>query len=155
MQIADVPAVQRQLQKVFDFAPENTLCVSAKTGLHIETILPEVIRRIPSPQGHTQGPTRLRVFDSWFDPYRGVVCLVQVVDGQIRTGDKIESVYSGRKYEAVEVGIMHPERVPASALYDWRQPPFLPPPALGVELTVLRYCGRWLTGAEIHRWVYA
>jgi translation elongation factor EF-4 len=131
---ADVPRVTRQMEASLGMDLAGCLLASGKTGLGVPELLPEIIRRIPPcarafrcdspwltpmrhrPSGRREGPPRVRVFDSWFDTYRGSVCLVSVVDGALRTGDRITSHYSGRQYEVAEVGLMYPEQTPVPAL---------------------------------------
>lgn len=66
---------------------------------------------IPSPEGNTEGPLRALIFDSYFDPYRGVVALVRVVDGSIKKGDEVRLVNAGTEILVEEVGARHPKEV--------------------------------------------
>ncbi|OZJ06882.1 hypothetical protein BZG36_00235 [Bifiguratus adelaidae] len=93
------------------------LQISAKTRLNIEQILPAVIEYIPPPTGSRTSPFRSLLFDSWYDKYKGVICLMSIKDGVLRQGDKIQSVHSGQKYDVTELGIMHPEQTPTKQLY--------------------------------------
>ncbi|ORX49773.1 GTP-binding protein lepa [Hesseltinella vesiculosa] len=103
--------VAKQLEGAFELDCDNILQISAKSRINIESILPAVIERIPSPQGSMDRPLRALLFDSWYDKYVGVVCMVGVIDGVLRKGDKVLSAYSDTKYDVLEVGIMHPEQV--------------------------------------------
>lgn len=106
---ADPDGVKAQLKSMFDLDPSDALLTSAKTGQGLEKVLPAVIQRIPPPPGKTGCPLRMLLLDSYYDEYKGVICHVAVVDGALRKGDKISSAATGQSYEALDVGIMHPE----------------------------------------------
>jgi len=84
--------------------PDDAVMVSAKTGEGVEELLERLVERIPPPAGDDAAPLRARVFDSIFDPYRGVVVFFRVVEGTIRAGDRIRLMASGKEYTAEEVG---------------------------------------------------
>lgn len=94
----------------------SILQISAKSGINIDQVLPSVIEKIPAPVGSREKPFRGLLFDSWYDKYVGVVCMLGVKDGVLRKGDKVVSAYSDTKYEITEVGIMHPEQLPTGYL---------------------------------------
>jgi elongation factor 4 len=104
------------MQTAFELEPENAVLVSAKTGLNVEGILPNVIRQIPYPVGDHQKPLRLLLVDSWYDNYKGVILLVRIFDGQVKAGDHVVSFATGRKYFVGEVGIMYPNQTPQSSI---------------------------------------
>ncbi|KAJ1257947.1 hypothetical protein BS78_10G035700 [Paspalum vaginatum] len=114
---ADPDNVKEQLKRLFDIDPSEALLTSAKTGKGLEQVLPAVIDRIPSPPGKCDSPVRMLLLDSYYDEYKGVICHVAVVDGALRKGDKIASAATGRAYEVLDVGIMHPELTPTGVLY--------------------------------------
>ncbi|ORZ13723.1 P-loop containing nucleoside triphosphate hydrolase protein [Absidia repens] len=114
---SDPERVVKQIESAFELDTSSILKISAKSGINIDTILPSVIENIPSPQGSIQKPFRALLFDSWYDKYVGVVCMLGVVDGVLRKGDKVFSAHSDTKYEITEVGIMHPEQVPTGYLH--------------------------------------
>ncbi|KAI8096826.1 P-loop containing nucleoside triphosphate hydrolase protein [Halteromyces radiatus] len=107
----------KQLESAFELDTSSVLQISAKSGINIDSILPSVIENIPCPSGSIQKPFRALLFDSWYDKYVGVVCMLGVVDGVLRKGDKVLSAYSDTKYEITEVGIMYPEQVPTGYLH--------------------------------------
>jgi translation factor GUF1, mitochondrial len=109
--------VEKELKIAFDFNKEEILRISAKTGLGVTELFPEIIKRIDSPVGDETQPLKALLFDSWYDEYRGVICLVEIVDGAIKKGDKITSAHSGLEYEVLDVGLMYPEPVLTNALY--------------------------------------
>lgn len=106
---ADPDRVKAQLKSMFDLDPSDALLTSAKTGKGLEQVLPAVIERIPPPHGRSESSLRMLLLDSYYDEYKGVICHVAVVDGALRKGDKISSAATGRSYEALDIGIMHPE----------------------------------------------
>ncbi|KAK1259694.1 hypothetical protein QJS04_geneDACA005449 [Acorus gramineus] len=114
---ADPDRVKAQLKSLFDIDPEDALLTSAKTGQGLEHVLPAVIERIPSPPGKCDSPLRMLLLDSYYDEYKGVICHVAVVDGTLRKGDKIASAATNQAYEALDVGIMHPELTPTGILF--------------------------------------
>ncbi|KAE9377890.1 GTP-binding protein-like protein GUF1 [Stipitochalara longipes BDJ] len=113
---ADVPRALEQMQTAFELEPSNAVLVSAKTGLHVEKILPNVIRQIPHPEGDRMKPLRLLLVDSWYDNYKGVILLVRIFDGQVKAGDHVVSFATGIKYFVGEVGIMYPHQTPQTVL---------------------------------------
>ncbi|KAJ2842461.1 Translation factor guf1 mitochondrial, partial [Coemansia erecta] len=105
-----------QIESAFEIDATNIVHISAKTGLGIDKVLPSVIERIPRPVGSIDAPFKALLFDTWYDKYVGVVCLMAVKDGAVRRGDRIVSTHSGARYDVMEVGIMHPEQKPATQL---------------------------------------
>jgi GTP-binding protein LepA len=105
----DMPAarpddVALEMEHVTGIPAERALRISAKTGLGVEELLEQVIEQIPPPTGDPDAAFRALIFDSKFDQYRGVVALVRVVDGRVRTGDMIRFLSTGKQYEVAEVG---------------------------------------------------
>ncbi|GAM17288.1 hypothetical protein SAMD00019534_004630 [Acytostelium subglobosum LB1] len=107
---ANVDMVLEQLQSTFGFHPQDVLCVSAKSGVGITEILPAVIDRVPPPPSTEGAPFKALLFDSWFDRFKGVICMIKVVDGSVKKGDVIQAAASGQTYELFDVGVMHPEQ---------------------------------------------
>ncbi len=96
--------VALEIEHVTGVAAESVRRISAKTGLGVEDLLNDAIHGIPPPSGDPDAPFRALIFDSKFDPYRGVVALIRVVDGTVRTGDTIRFLSTGKRYEVTEVG---------------------------------------------------
>ncbi|KAJ1982617.1 Translation factor guf1 mitochondrial [Dimargaris cristalligena] len=113
---ADPAKVAAQLETTFELDTADILSISAKSNLRVDEVLPAVIEQIPPPDGNPQAPLKILLFDSWYDSYVGVVCLVRVVDGSLAAGDYIVSSHSGAKYEVAEVGIMYPEQTRTTSL---------------------------------------
>ncbi|OLY83711.1 Translation factor guf1, mitochondrial [Smittium mucronatum] len=113
---AEPDKVEMQMRNTFEFEDTNILRISAKSGLNIEKVLQSVIDNVPQPNGNRKLPFKALLFDSWYDTYAGVICLVSVVDGCVKRGDKIVSAHTGEKYEVNQVGIMYPEMKKTEAL---------------------------------------
>ncbi len=109
--------IAHQLEKLFDFKNDEIVLASAKSGIGIENILNEIVKKIPHPQGSTEKPLKALLFDSWYDEYRGVVCLIAVHDGAIEKGQMITLAHTGKEYEVLEIGLMYPEQQATQALY--------------------------------------
>ncbi|KAI0685669.1 GTP-binding protein lepa [Cytidiella melzeri] len=117
----DLPAAQpeivaAQMQSTFGINPEDVIKISAKSGKGVDAVLQAIVDRIPPPSGSIDDPLKAFLFDSSYDQYRGVVSLVAVQGGLLKKGDKIVSCYTRKKYDVVDVGIMHPEEVPTRSL---------------------------------------
>jgi elongation factor 4 len=114
---ADPERVVHEMEKAFDVNPKSILQISAKTGIGVDTILSAVIEQIAPPIGDEKKAMKALLFDSWFDEYRGVICLVEIIDGQIQKGDKIEAASTQQQYEILDIGLMYPEPTPTDVLY--------------------------------------
>lgn len=106
---ADVPKVKQELIQTFGFSDDEIILTSAKTGEGIEELVNAVIERIPAPTGSENDKLKALVFDSHFDPYKGVIALVRVVSGKLRVKDKIKLMATGASHEAVELGVYTPK----------------------------------------------
>lgn len=106
---ADIPRVKKELVEVLGFNEEDIILCSAKTGEGVEEILHAVVEKVPGPNIDINKPTRALIFDSYFDPYRGVVLLVKLVDGKINVGDTIKMMASKSVFEVVELGVHTPK----------------------------------------------
>lgn len=113
---ADIPRVSNEMKAAFDIDPEDIILASAKNGIGLQDILKALITRTPPPQGDPTKPFKAFLFDSWFDEYQGVICLVSVIDGAVKKGDKITSAHSDRQYEVLDIGIMYPHPVSTGEL---------------------------------------
>jgi GTP-binding protein LepA len=105
---ADVERVKQEVEDVVGLDCSELLACSAKTGEGVAEILEAVVERIPAPVTEDIGTLRALVFDSWYDSYRGAVCMIRVKDGTIRKGDKIRLMATGAEYEVTELGVYTP-----------------------------------------------
>ncbi len=113
---AEPERVARELQDAFGFRPEEILFVSAKEGTGVRELLEAVVQRVPPPSGDPEAPLRALVFDSKYDPYKGVVAYVRVVDGSLDTRRRLRLMATGRSLEPLEVGYFRPALTPCPVL---------------------------------------
>ena len=108
---ANVPKVKEELKRVLGFKDEEILLASGKTGEGVKELLDAVVERINPPIADDNKKTRALVFDSYFDPYRGVILLVKVVDGCLKVKDHITMMASKSDFEIIELGVRTPNEV--------------------------------------------
>ncbi len=113
---ADPDRVQEEIEATVGLDAGDAVRVSAKTGLGIESVLQAIVERIPPPRATGGAPLRALLFDSWYDPYRGVVVLVRVVDGAMAKGQKVRFWATGRTYEVEDLGYRTPKTVSCDVL---------------------------------------
>ena len=113
---AEPQRVAGELQQAFGFREEEILFVSAKEGTGAKEILDAVVARVPPPKGRVDLALRALVFDSVFNPYKGIIAHLRLEDGRISRGDRIQVMSSGRVAEIVEVGVFDPFPTPVDAL---------------------------------------
>ena len=106
---ADVPKVKEELKRVLGFQEEEILLCSGKTGVGVNEVLEAVVERIKPPKNNLDKPLRALIFDSYFDPYKGVVALIKVVDGKLKGKDTIEMMANHASFEITELGIHTPK----------------------------------------------
>ncbi|HEY4644872.1 MAG TPA: translation elongation factor 4 [Steroidobacteraceae bacterium] len=108
---AEPAKVIREIEEIIGIEAKNAVLVSAKTGAGVPELMEELIRRVPPPTGDPQAPLQALIIDSWFDNYVGVVSLVRVVNGAIKTGDKIRVMSTGRSHYVDRLGRRTPKSV--------------------------------------------
>lgn len=108
---AEPERVKGEIEDGLAIVADDAILASGKTGVGVKDLLEAVVHLIPSPEGNADGPLRALIFDSYFDPYRGVVALVRVVDGSIKKGDEVRLVNAGTEILVEEVGARHPQEV--------------------------------------------
>src|SRR6188768_2264163 len=109
----DLPSAQpdeskRQIEDIIGLDANTAILASAKEGTGVREILEAVVARFPPPQGDPDAPLKALIFDSWFDPYRGVVVLIRVIDGAIRPGMKVRLMIAQQDYEVEALGVLSP-----------------------------------------------
>ncbi len=111
---ADPARVKEEVESVIGLDTSGALEISAKTGIGIKPLLEAIVQRIPPPvRGSVEAPLRALVYDSWFDPYVGVVAQVRIIDGALKPGDKIKFFSTGAEYDIYKLGVFapHPQEV--------------------------------------------
>ena len=117
----DLPAaeperIRRQIEEVIGLDGASALEVSAKQGIGIHEVVEAIVHRAPPPRGNPEGPLRALIFDSWYDPYRGVITLLRVVDGAIRVGQRIRLMAHNKSFEVEGLGYQSPKPIPCQEL---------------------------------------
>jgi len=113
---AEPERIREQIEQVIGLDASDAILASAKNGIGIKEILEAVVHRVPPPKGDPNAPLRALIFDSWFDPYRGVIILTRIVDGVVRKGQKIRLWSNGKPYEVEGLGFQSPKPVPCDEL---------------------------------------
>ena len=105
---ARVEETRKEIEDVIGIPAEGCPAVSAKAGLNIPDVLNAIVQDIPAPKGNENAPLKCLIFDSYYDPYLGVVVNIRVVDGEVRPGMTIKMMHTGATFEVIEVGTMAP-----------------------------------------------
>jgi len=114
---AEPERVREQIEQVIGLDAAASLAISAKTGVGVPDVLEALVERVPPPHGDTAAPLRALVFDASYDPYKGVRCLVRVVDGELATGQGIRFMRLGRETTVEELGVLTPRAEPVERLH--------------------------------------
>jgi len=117
----DLPAaeperIREQIETVIGLDASHAILASAKQGVGVPEVLEAIVHLVPPPKGSPEAPLRALIFDSWFDPYRGVIILLRVVEGRLRVGQKIRLWSNGQVYEVEGLGFQSPKAVPCDEL---------------------------------------
>ncbi len=112
----DLPAaeperVKKEIEDVVGLDTSEAVMASAKSGIGIKDLLEEIVKKVPAPTGDVNKPLKGLIFDSYYDPYRGVMISVRIIDGSVKVGDKIRFMATGKDYEVVELGINVPKEL--------------------------------------------
>ncbi len=114
--VAEPERIREQIEQVIGLDATGALLVSAKQGTGVHEVLEAIVHLVPPPKGRPDAPLRALVFDSWFDPYRGVITLLRVIDGRLRLGQKIRLWSNGKAFEVEGLGYQSPKPVPCEEL---------------------------------------
>src|SRR6266508_1498913 len=113
---ADPDGAAAELAELIGDTPDHVLRISAKTGEGVSDVLDAIVERIPAPAGDPDAPPRALVFDSSYDPYRGVVAFVRVVDGTFKSGEALRAMALRTEFDAEELGFLSPTQRPVGEL---------------------------------------
>jgi GTP-binding protein LepA len=113
---AEPERVKEQIENIIGIDTEHTISASAKEGIGIEEILEAIVALVPPPVGSYDAPLKALIFDSWYDPYRGVVMLVRVVDGTVQKRQRIRLMITGGTYDVEDLGVFSPKAEPRETL---------------------------------------
>lgn len=105
---AEPERVRQEVEDVIGLDASEAVLASAKAGIGIEDILEQVVEKVPAPTGDPDAPLKALIFDSLFDPYRGVVAYIRIVEGTVKVGEKIRMMATGKEFEVVEAGVFTP-----------------------------------------------
>jgi GTP-binding protein LepA len=108
---ADLNRTREDLIETLGIDPDDTIPISAKTGYNVDLLMEAIVHKLPAPQGDYSKPLQALIFDSKFDPYRGVVIMMRVKEGSVKIGDTIRLMQSGKVYKVEELGIRTPKEV--------------------------------------------
>ena len=100
--------IKKEIEDVIGIPAMHAPCISAKDGTNIDQVLQMIIKEFPSPVGDENGKLKCLIFDSYYDNFKGAICLIRVFDGKVKVGDKIRMMHTGKTYEVTEVGIFVP-----------------------------------------------
>jgi GTP-binding protein LepA len=113
---ADPERIREQIETLVGLDASEAVLCSAKQGVGIPEILEQIVERVPPPRGNPEAPLRALIFDSWFDPYKGVIILMRIVDGRMKLGQKIKLWSNGKVFEVEGVGYQSPKPIPTTEL---------------------------------------
>lgn len=108
---ADIPKVTRELVETIGFNEEDIILTSAKNGIGVKELVEAVIERIPAPKGDINKPLQALIFDSFYDPYRGIVTLTRIVNGKVKVGDIMKMMATSATYDVTELGVHTPNEL--------------------------------------------
>ncbi len=113
---ADIARTQEMIEQAVGLDATDAIPVSAKTGLGVPDILEAVVTRLPHPIGDIDAPLQALIFDSWFDPYRGVIVLARIIHGRLRKGMKIRLMSNGKVFDVESLGVLTPKPIEIAEL---------------------------------------
>lgn len=113
---ADIEKTRKEIEDVICIPADHAPAISAKDGINIESVLDAIITEFPSPKGDENAPLKALIFDSYYDNFKGAVCMVRIIDGKVKAGDNIKFFTTGNSFDVVEVGIYTPKCEPKDVL---------------------------------------
>lgn len=113
---ADPERVCKEIEDIIGLDTSEAVMVSAKTGLGVDKVLEAIVEKIPEPKDESDKPLRALIFDSHFDPYKGAIANVRIMEGTVKTGDRIRMMSSGKEFEVIETGVFLPRMYAVKSL---------------------------------------
>ncbi|PLY03188.1 MAG: elongation factor 4 [Desulfuromonas sp.] len=113
---ADPESVKADIEEVIGIDASDAVHASAKAGIGIHDILESIVTKFPPPEGDATAPLKALIFDSWYDSYQGVVILVRLKEGELKKGDRVKLMASGKSYEVLKLGVFSPHMVEMKSL---------------------------------------
>lgn len=113
---ADPERVKQEIEEVIGLDASEAVLASAKAGIGIEDILEQIVEKVPAPQGDPDAPLQALIFDSHYDPYKGVIVNIRIMQGSVKPGDMIHMMATGKNFEVLETGVFTPKISPRDEL---------------------------------------
>lgn len=113
---ADPEGAAEEIETILGIDASDAPRISAKSGLNVDRVLEEIVKKIPAPDGDPNAPLKALIFDSFYDNFKGVICFVRVKDGCVKVGSKIKTFMSGKTFTVTEVGVFSPKMLPTAEL---------------------------------------
>ena len=113
---ADIDRCKKEIEDVIGLPADDCPCISAKDNINIDDVLKKIILDVPCPKGDEQKPLKALIFDSCYDNFKGAISFVRIVDGSVKTGDKIQMMTTNKVYDVTEVGVFTPSMKPVDIL---------------------------------------
>lgn len=113
---ADPERVCKEIEDIIGLDTSEAVMVSAKTGLGVDKVLEAIVEKMPEPKDESDKPLRALIFDSHFDPYKGAIANVRIMEGSVKTGDRIRMMSSGKEFEVIETGVFLPRMYAVKSL---------------------------------------
>jgi elongation factor 4 len=114
---ADPDRIKQEIEDIIGLDCSDAILASAKEGVGVDEILESIVYLVPPPQETLEKPLRALIFDSYYDPYRGVIVYFRVMDGTLHRGDRVKLMASGKEYDVDEIGVLSPTQKPVDALH--------------------------------------
>ena len=113
---ADPEGAAEEIETILGIDASDAPRISAKSGLNVDLVLEEIVKKIPAPDGDPNAPLKALIFDSFYDNFKGVICFVRVKDGCVKVGSKIKTFMSDKTFTVTEVGVFSPKMLPTAEL---------------------------------------
>ncbi|KAI6656860.1 Translation factor GUF1, mitochondrial [Oopsacas minuta] len=117
MKSADVDSCLEEVTNMLGVIPDHVFPCSAKIGTGVDKLLPAILELVPPPMAYRNAPLKAILIDSWFEKFSGVICQIAVLDGSVAQGDAVSFLQTGCQYEVQRVGVLRPNKIPASRLF--------------------------------------